>query len=138
MARIVEVTHDEVDTDPDVVARYEGGGGGFSVEGDVTGQEACLRIPPHGDPVCTGVPEGDAVHTIQLVHLEPVLAGVAGDEVHRVTAERRDGSTSTVLPAAIGDTDVHGFSFTFGLDAVERLRTYDVEGDELETITPGR
>lgn len=138
MARTLEIDMDGVSGDPGVVADYRGGGGGFSVEGTVSGSEACLRIPPEGEEICTELPAPDQLHTIQLEDLEPVLAGVTGDEVFAVAAERRDGTTSTVLPAPIGDReDVGGFSFTFGLDEIERFVLSDVEGAELRTIEPG-
>lgn len=137
VARSVEVTLSGVPTDPSIVARYEGGGGGFTVEGEVAGEQACLRIPPGGERVCTDVPEADQAHTVRLVDLEPVLAGVAGEDVFSVTAERRDGEPSTVLPAPVGDAGVRGFAFTFDLDAVTRLVLRDVTGAELRTIEPG-
>jgi hypothetical protein len=137
MIRSLDVDMDGVDDDPYVVARYEGGGGGFSVEAAASGDQACLRIPPEGEEVCTEVPAPDQLHTIQLENLEPVLAGVTGDEVHAVTAERRDGTDFTALPAAIGDADVRGFSFTFDLDEIERFVLTDVRGNELRVIEPG-
>lgn len=138
MARTLDIEMDGVSGDPEVVADYRGGGGGFSVEGAVSGNEACLRIPPAGEEVCTDLPAPDQLHTIQLEDLEPVVAGVTGDDVFAVTAERPDGTTSTVLPAPIGDRDsVGGFSFTFGLDQIERFVLSDVEGAELRTIEPG-
>lgn len=137
MISSLDVDMDGVDDDPDVVARYEGGGGGFSVEGAVRGEQVCLRIPPEGEEVCTEVPAPDQLHTVQLENLEQVLAGVTGDEVHAVTAERRDGTDFTALPAAIGDTDVRGFSFVFGLDEIERFVLTDVRGNEVRTFEPG-
>lgn len=137
IARSLEVTLDGVESDPAIVARYVDGRGGFSVEAGVEGNEACLRIPPGGEPTCTELPAADQVHTIQLTDLAPVLAGVAGRDVFRLTAERRGGEPSTYLPAAIPGSDVGGFSFTFGLDAVTRLILYDVTGEELRTIEPG-
>lgn len=138
MARTLEIDMDGVSGDPGVVADYRGGGGGFSVEGTVSGSEACLRIPPEGEEICTELPASDQLHTVQLEDLEPVLAGVTGEEVFSVAAERRDGTTSTVLPAPIGEReDVGGFSFTFGLDEIERFVLRDVEGAELRTIEPG-
>lgn len=90
-------------------------------------------------PACSRlhVPEADQAHTVRLVDLEPVLAGVAGEDVFSVTAERRDGEPSTVLPAPVGDAGVRGFAFTFDLDAVTRLVLRDVTGAELRTIEPG-
>ena len=137
VARSVEVTLEGVPTDPHVVARYGGAGGGYSVEGEVAGDEACLRIPPHGDPVCTDIPGRDQVSTIQLGDLEPVFAGVTGEGVFRVTAERRGAEPITVLPAPIGDSPVRGFAFTSDLDEIERLTLFDVSGAELDTIEPG-
>lgn len=137
IARSLDVTLDGVETDPAIVARYEGGGGGFSVEAEVEGGEACLRIPPGGEPICTELPAADQVHTIQLTDLTPVLAGVTGRDVFRLTAERRGGEPSTYLPAPIPGSELGGFSFTFGLDEVTRLILYDVTGEELRTIEPG-
>lgn len=136
IARSVEVTHPDVPSAPDVVARYEGGGGGFSVEGSVADDEACLRIPPHGEEVCTAVPSPEQVLTLQLIDLEPLLAGVTGDDVFRVTAERRDGVPVSFLPAPIDDTTVRGFAYTFDLDEVQRLIAYDIHGAELAVIAP--
>lgn len=131
MARTVDVTLEGSETDP-VVARYEGGGGGFSVAGRVTGDEACLRIPPDGEAVCTEAPGSDEVETVELVDLqEPLLSGVAGDEVFRVTVERDDGGSSTVLPAPIEGSELRGFAFTLGPDEVDRLTWYDVVGNRL-------
>lgn len=136
VARSLEITLDEVPTDPTIVARYDGASG-FSVEGEARNGEACLRIPPDGERICTDVPAADQVHTIQLTDLEPTLAGIAGREVFRVTAERREGPPSTVLPAPIPRTGVSGFAFTFGLDELVRLVLYDLAGNELRTIEPG-
>ena len=137
MARTLEVAGREEADRADVVARYGGGGGGFSVEGQVRGSQACLRIPPRGEPVCSDIPGAEEVLTIQLRNLEPILAGVVGADVFRVTAERHDGEPSTVLPAPIPDSDLGGFAFTFGLDTVERLRLFDVRGNELRIVEPG-
>lgn len=137
VARSVDVTLEGVPADPHVVARYGGGGGGYRVEGEITRDKACLRIPPHGDAVCTDIPERDQVLTIQLGDLEPVFAGVTGEGVFRVTAERRGAEPITVLPAPIGDSPVRGFAFTSDLDEIERLTLFDVSGAELDTIEPG-
>lgn len=137
MVRTLDIQMQDVDDDPGVVARYGGGGGGFSVEGTISGEQACLRIPPQGEEVCTDLPAPDQLHTIQLENLQPVLAGVTGGEVHAVTAHRQDGSTSTVLPVAIGDSEVRGFSFPFGMGEIQRFVLTDVEGNELRTIEPG-
>lgn len=136
IARSLDVTLDGVESDPRIVARYPAGGG-FRVEAEVRGGEACLRVPPGGEPVCAELPAADQVHTIQLTAPEGVLAGVAGRDVFRVTAERRRGEPSTYLPAPIPGGDVGGFSFTFGLDAVVRLILHDITGNELRSIEPG-
>lgn len=137
IARSLDVTLDGVETDPAIVARHVGGGGGFSVEAEVEGGDACLRIPPGGEPTCTELPAADQVHTIQLTDLAPVLAGVTGRDVFRLTAERRGDEPSTYLPAPIPDSEVGGFSFPFGLGEVTRLILYDITGEELRTIDPG-
>lgn len=136
MVRTLDVTMEGVDDDPSVVASYEGASG-FRVVGRVANDDACLRIPPEGEQVCTELPVSDQLHTIQLVDLEPVLAGVAGSDVFAVTAHLRDGGTSTVLPTPIGEREVGGFSYTVDLDAIEQLVLTDIEGTELRTITPG-
>lgn len=136
VARSVEVTLDDVETDQSVVARY-GGAGGFAVEAESARDEGCLRIPPDGEPVCTELPPADQAHTIQLADLEPVLAGLTGSDVFRVRAKLRDGGLSTFLPAPVPGTDTGAFAFTFDLDAVERLSLYDVTGEELRVIAPG-
>lgn len=136
VARSLDVTLEDVPTDPSIVARYEGAGG-FAVEGRTLNSEACLRIPPDGEPVCTDLPARDQAHTIQLTDLEPILAGVTGSDVFRLTAETRDGEPSTFLPAPIPKSDARGFAFTFDLDELIRLTLYDVDGNELRTIEPG-
>lgn len=136
VARSVEVTLDDVETDLSVVARY-GGAGGFAVEAEAARGEGCLRIPPDGEPACTELPPADQAHTIHLTDLEPVLAGLTGSDVFRVRAELRDGRLSTFLPAPVPGTDAGAFAFTFDLDAVERLTLYDVTGEELRVIEPG-
>lgn len=136
VARSLEVTLDDVDIAPSIVARYEGAGG-FTVEAEAERGEGCLRIPPTGEPVCTELPQPDQAHTIQLTDLEPILAGLTGSEVFRVTAELRDGEPSTFLPAPVPGTDVGAFAYTFGSDAVERLTLHDVAGEELRVIEPG-
>lgn len=138
IARSVEVTHPDAPSAPEIVARYEGGGGGFRVEGAVADGQACLHIPPGGREVCADVPAPDQVRTMQLIDLEPVLAGVTGHEVFRVTAERRDGEPpSTFLTAPVDDTGVRGFAYTFDLDEVQRLIASDIDGAELVVIEPG-
>ena len=137
MARTVEIPGDGAPERSDVVARYEGGGGAFTVVGALRGSQACLRIPPRGEPVCTEVPGDDELSTVQLTDLEPILAGVVGGDVFGVTAERRDGDPSTVLPAPIPNSHVRGFAFTLDLDAVERIRLFDVVGNELRVVRPG-
>lgn len=87
--------------------------------------------------MCTDIPERDQLLTMQLVDLQPVLAGVTGEDVFQVTADRRGAEPSTVLPAPIGDGPVRGFAFTFDLDEVERLTLFDVSGAELGTVEPG-
>ncbi|MFP3915774.1 MAG: hypothetical protein ACLFWM_12925 [Actinomycetota bacterium] len=137
MARSVDVDMPGVEDDPEVVARYGGGGGAFSVQSRISDGRACLRIPPEGEEVCTEAPASDQLHTIQLQNLEPVLAGVTGEDVFAVTAHLRDGTTLTVLPAPMGDRDIGGFSFTVGLSEIESFVLTDGEGNELRTITPG-
>lgn len=137
MARTVRVDMEGAAEAPNVVAAYGGGGGSFTVEARVVDSEACLRIPPNGDQVCTDLPAPDQLHTVQLENLEPVLAGVAGEDVWAVTAHLRDGTTSTVLPAPIGTSDARGFSFTVGLGEIESFVLRDIDGDELRTVTPG-
>lgn len=137
MARTIDVEMEGVDDNPDLVATYLGGGGGFSVEALTESGQVCLRIPPDGEEVCTDEPASDQLHTIQLEDLEPVLAGVAGSNVFAVTAELREGGTSTVLPSPITDTDTGGFSFTVDLDAIERFILTDIEGTEINVIEPG-
>ena len=137
MAHTVEVTLEGVPTSETVVAYYAGGGGAFRVETEVTAGEACLRIPPEGEEVCTEAPSDGRLHTVQLTELEPILAGVTAPEVFRVTAHRFDGDPFTVLPAPVADGEMGGLAFPFGLDAVESLVLYDVAGEELEVVTPG-
>lgn len=136
IAHTIEVTREDVPAADDVVARYEGGGGAFTVEGTVRDDEVCLRIPPEGDEACADVPGAGDVRTITLTDLEPILAGVTGPEVFRVTGEREDGSTTTVLPAPLEGADVRGFAFTSGPDEFVRLRTFDRAGAELGTADP--
>lgn len=137
MARSIDLDTNGISGDPNVVARYGGGAGAFSVEGEVIDDEACLRIPPDGEQICTEVPAADQLHTIQLEDLGPVLAGVAGEDVFAVTAELRDGDIETVLPAPIGNTDIGGFSFTVPLGEIERFVLTDIAGNRLRTIEPG-
>lgn len=137
MVRSIDIDMEGVDDDADVVARYLGGGGGFSVVAEATDSEACLRIPPNGEPICTALPSEDQLHTIQLTDLEPVLAGITGSDVFAVTGHLRDGGTSTVLPVPIDDRGVGGFSFTSGLDAFESFTLTDITGEEVRTVTPG-
>lgn len=137
MARTVRIDMEGVAEAPNVVAAYGGGGGAFSVEARVVDSEACLRIPPDGDEVCTDLPAPDQLHTVQLESLEPVLAGVVGEEVWAVTAHLRDGTTSTVLPAPIGMSGAAGFALTVGLGEIDRFVLTDIEGNELRTVDPG-
>ncbi|HWC12137.1 MAG TPA: hypothetical protein VG455_13060 [Acidimicrobiales bacterium] len=137
MARTLRIAGDDEAERADVVASYRGGGGGFTVEGQVRGSQACLRIPPGGERACTDIPREDELVTIELTNLQPILAGVVGADVFGVTAERRDGEPSTVLPTPIPGSGVAGFAFTFGLDTVERLRLFDITGNELGVVEPG-
>ncbi len=132
MARSIDVDFAEAG---DVVARYEGAGG-FTVEARDSGDESCLRIPPGGEWVCSETPGPQGLRTIHLVNLdEPMLTGVTGSEVFRVTAERRDGGTSSYLPAPVPGSDLRGFAFTFDLDAIAELIWYDLEGEELDKVS---
>jgi hypothetical protein len=136
MARTIDVDIAGVEDDPSVVAAYRGGGGGFSVVAEA-GDEVCLRIPPNGEPICTAPPAEDQLHTIQLTDLDPVLAGVTGEDVFAVNGIPRDGNTSTVLPAPIHDSRLGAFSFVQPLSDFESFVLLDVTGTELRTITPG-
>ena len=136
MARTIDLDMPGVEGDPSVVAAYRGGGGGFSVVAEM-GDDICLRIPPDGDSVCTEPPAHDQLHTIQLTDLEPVLAGVTGEDVFAVNGIRREGDTVTVLPAPIGDSGLGAFSFVRSLADFESFVLRDVTGEELRTITPG-
>jgi hypothetical protein len=131
MARSLDITREGTATDPDVVASYQGGGGGFTAVGEVEGAEACLRIPPHGEPACAPTPTDRELETVDLVDLQPVLAGVTGPEVFRVTAELTDGDSTAYLPAPIGDGPTRGFASSGPPDRVERLRWWSITGTEL-------
>ena len=136
MARTIDLEIPGVEDDSSVVAAYRGGGGGFSVVAEF-GDEVCLRIPPDGEPICTEPPADDQLHTIQLTDLEPVLAGVTGEDVFAVNGILRDGDTTTVLPAPIDDSGLGAFSFVQSLSDFESFVLLDVTGAELRTITPG-
>lgn len=133
VARSVQVTADDVPTERTAVARY-GGATGFVVEADVSGDRVCLRIPPRGQPACSERPSSSSVRTVELGDLDSVLAGVADEEVFRITAERTDGAPSSVLPAPIGGSGVAGFAFPFGAEDVTHLRLFDLTGDELGEV----
>lgn len=137
MARSIDIDMEGVDDNANIVATYLGGGGGFSVVAEADDSEACLRIPPNGEPICTALPAADQLHTIQLTDLEPVLAGITGRDVFAVTGHLRDGGTSTVVPVPIDDHGVGGFSFTSDLSAFKSFTLTDITGEELRTVTPG-
>lgn len=133
MVRTIDITREDVETAPDVIARYEGGGGGFSVEAELRDDDrACLRIPLEGEARCASAPGPDEVERLEVVDLdEPLLAGITGDEVFSVTAHRPDGTTSTFLPAPVPDSDLRAFAFIFGPDEVDGLTWHDVRRREL-------
>lgn len=138
MMRTLELSMAGVETTPDTVATYLGGGGGFSVVAEHDDGQTCLRIPPNGEPVCTEDPASDQVHTIALQDLrEQLLAGVTGAEVWRVDAIRLDETVQSHLAVPVPGSDLGGFAFTFGLDELETLVLLDIEGDEVRRVTPG-
>jgi hypothetical protein len=132
VARRLEVTREGVRAAPRVVARY-GGSGAFRVAGTLRDGKACVRIPPDGSRRCVDTP---AAGGVALTKLRPVLAGVAGPEVFRVTAVRRARGGFSVLPAPIGSGPARAFAFPFGRQGVRRLRLFGDDGRLLGTVEP--
>lgn len=138
MFRTLELDGLDVETDPAVIAAYRGGGGGFSVTADVTGDQVCLGIPPGGEPVCTEQPAADQVHTVALRDREAtVQAGVTGEDVWRVDLVTPGGETHSSLPAAVRGSDARAYAFPDTVEDFRRLVLRDITGQELRTIEPG-
>lgn len=138
MARSLQISAgDEPQEDLPVVARYEGGGGGFTLVAESTGEQICMRIPPEGDPSCLDAPNQQDVESmlLPLVGERQVLAGLAGNEVFRIEAHRSDGSVSSVLPTRISDTNLRGWAYATDGGDVEELIWFDLEGNELDAQT---
>lgn len=138
MFRTLEISGLDVETDPAVIAAYRGGGGGFSVTADATGNQVCLRIPPGGEAVCTEHPTVDQVHTIELRDLDATVhSGVTGEDVWRVDLVTPSGETHSYLPAAVSGTNVRAYAFPDTVEGSERLVLRDISGQELRTVQPG-
>ena len=138
MARTLEITHPDVDTDPAVIATHRGGDGGFSVVAEQTDGHACLRIPPDGEPVCAERPAADQVHTIQLRDLnQTIAAGIAGERVWRVDLFTPEGDDFAYLPAGVPDSELGAYAFADRVPGFERLVLSDVTGKEIRTVAPG-
>ena len=132
MVRTLEITAGE-EVPETVVARYEGGGGAFSVTAEQHNGEVCLQIPPAGDATCRTAPAADGVTTtsLPLVGERNVLAGIAGERVARVDAVRTGGGTVSVLPAPVPGAAVGGFAFSTAPAEIDQLRWYGTDGREL-------
>lgn len=135
MARSIDVTLEGVAGRSGVVARYAGGGGAFQVVAEPDGNEICLHIVPEGDPRCVASPGPQEIATVTLDNLGPVLAGVTGDEVFAVVAERAGGPPITFLTVPVEGADARGFAFAFGPGEVDRLVLTDLLGNELGFVT---
>lgn len=116
-----------------MVARYEGGGGGFTLVAEPSGEQICLRIPPEGEPSCLDTPGREEVETalLPLVGERQVLSGIGGNDVFRVEAHRSGGSVTSVLPTRIAETDVRGWAFATDAQDVQRIVWFDLEGNQL-------
>lgn len=134
MARSLQVAKEGAKTGHDVIARY-GGASGFRVEATADTSEACLRIPPQGDAVCTHLPEPRQVVPLELIDLQPVLVGVAGSKIFRIDAHLETGEVSSFLPVPIGDDGVQGFAFTFSPEEVTELVLFDDSGAEFGRVS---
>ena len=138
MARTIDITDPAVETNAATVANYLGGGGGFSVTAESTGDEICLRIPPNGEPVCTTPPADDQVHTIALQDLDqPVHSGVTGAQVRRIDLVTPEGATHSYLPVPVPGADVSAYAFSDSVEGFERIVLFDITGGELRTVEPG-
>ena len=138
MAQTLDITDSAVATDPSVIAAYRGGGGGFTVSAEATGNRICLVIPPDGEPECTDPPALGHVRTVALRDLTgTVHAGVTGADVWRVDLVTSSGETHSYLPAPVPGTDFGAYAFHDTVDDVDRLVLYDVTGEQLRTVGPG-
>lgn len=137
MAQTLRISRGDVATDASVIARYGGGGGGFSVIGEAMDGRVCLRLPLDKEGPCADVPALHGLAVLQLVDLQPLVGGVAGEEVFRVTAERADGTTSSFLPAPVPGTTARAFAFDFGLQEVTSFSLFDVTGRRLGVVPAG-
>lgn len=138
MFQTLDITDESVATDRSVIAAYRGGGGGFTVSAEATGERICLVIPPDGEPVCTDPPALEQVHTISLRDLAATVhAGVTGAEVWRVELLTPSGESHSYLPAPVPGTDFGAYAFPDTVGDFERLVLYDVTGEQLRTVQPG-
>ena len=134
MARTLTITAGEEPQNADtVVARYGGGGGAFSVVAEEDSGEICFRIPPEGEPDCTGEPTIGDVEVVELTLVGPraVLAGSAGSQVFRIEARQIDGNPLNYLPVPIGEGEHRGWALTAGSSEVSELIWYGINGREL-------
>jgi len=75
MARTLEITTgDRPDNADRAVARYEGGGGGFTVVAEARGSRICVRIPPEGEEYCLDAPPAGGINTARLELLGPATS----------------------------------------------------------------
>lgn len=139
MFRSLQVTAgEEPENAGRAVARYEGGGGAFTVIAEERDDEVCLRIPPEGEPSCVGEPTAGNIDTarLPLVGPENVLAGVAGEEVFRIDARQVDGDVLSFLPTAIAGGESRGWAFAGDAAEVEELIWFGLNGREIGRRSP--
>lgn len=116
-----------------VVARYEGGGGGFSVEARPEDGEVCLVIPPEGEPSCLRAPAADQIEItrLPLIGDRLVISGLAGSNVFRIEAHEAEGAVFVFLPVRIPGNEVAGWAFGSTVDDIRRFVWYDIGGNDL-------
>jgi hypothetical protein len=118
-------------TEDAVVAAYQVGD--FSVTA-VPGADAqvCLRVAPDGPPSCLAPPVPAGVTTpLALPDGRQVVAGLAGQEVYRVVAQRPGDAPFAVVPAPVPGTDLGGFAFVDGPAEIGALSWYGLYGARL-------
>ena len=133
MVRTLRISMEGVPTSPDIAARYEGGGTPFTLVGEVSGADVCVRVDPDGGTACITLPDRDQVEATPVTDPSgaSILAGVAGDAVFEVTAHLDDGEPVRTLPAEIGSSGVRAFAVPVPAGSVTSVTWTDVTGREL-------
>ena len=128
----------EAGTEPAAVGVFEGGGAPVTV---LAGFDDQVCFSPASDTVdASDQPclDPDGVQTGRLETPVEVTVGVAPGDAFRVEATLDDATVSALpVPVLLG-AGAYAWALPVALDRIERLRWFDIEGNELGTAEPDR